>query len=445
LGRAGEQTVSLEDVVKAALSRNPGLASSAQDFAASRARVTQALSAYQPQVSSQAGYQRLWYSNLLQAIAAGGTQNSFNEYSAGVSVTQYIYDFGRTAGKVESTRKLSAASGHDLAKTTADVVRDVKRAYYEVLKNVQLLMVSDESIRTSKAHLDQARGFYKVGLRPKIDVTKAEVEVAQAELSRIQADYTQRLSVVSLEQILGGPPVEGPYKLADVAESSPWVPTPACGAKEDRVPEAGGREEGNPPACVPGPEIQDSRAISELVREALSNRPEVAELFARIQSGEADLSAAQAAYWPSIAAAGNYAWENVDLSRYSEWNFGGQLSWNLYTGSMVSGKIAEVKAALASLKAQAEQLRLSVESEVSTAYLEVSEAREAIRTAGLGLVQAQENMDLAQGRYRAGVGDAIEYSDAELTLTQARNNLVTATYDLFQFQADLDHALGKKI
>ncbi len=57
--------------------------------------------------------------------------------------------------------------------------------------------------------------------------------------------------------------------------------------------------------------------------------------------------------------------------------------------------------------------------------------------------QAQENMELADGRYRNGVGSALEYSDAELVLTQARSNLVQASYQYHQQMAELDHAVGR--
>jgi outer membrane protein TolC len=57
--------------------------------------------------------------------------------------------------------------------------------------------------------------------------------------------------------------------------------------------------------------------------------------------------------------------------------------------------------------------------------------------------QAQENMDLADGRYRNGVGNAIEYSDAELALTQAKSNLVLTAYQYHQQVAELDHAVGR--
>ena len=51
-------------------------------------------------------------------------------------------------------------------------------------------------------------------------------------------------------------------------------------------------------------------------------------------------------------------------------------------------------------------------------------------------------MGLAEGRYRAGLSDSIEFADAELTLTEAKSDLVQATYQYFQGYANLEHAVG---
>jgi outer membrane protein TolC len=87
-------------------------------------------------------------------------------------------------------------------------------------------------------------------------------------------------------------------------------------------------------------------------------------------------------------------------------------------------------------------LKLQVTQDVSLAFINVQKAIEAIDTAKSALRQAEENMDLAEGRYRTGEGDAIEYSDAELNLTQSRNDVVQTRYDYLQSLADLAYALG---
>src|SRR5512147_2975707 len=94
--RAEETELSLDQVVEIALKRNPGIVSSEQQMEGARARVTQSTAAYWPQLTGNASYDR-------QRIPASGSglppsvliQRDFNNYSASLSASQYLYDFGQ--------------------------------------------------------------------------------------------------------------------------------------------------------------------------------------------------------------------------------------------------------------------------------------------------------------------------------------------------------------
>ncbi len=225
-----QQEVTLEQVLAIARKNNPGIAISQSEVEAAQAQVMQAESGYLPQISGQAGYDRQWSES--PGLSAGGlpsgTGGQYDYYQAELSLSQYLYDFGKTSGQVTASRKSLAASRHTLATTLADLVRDVKNAYFEVLKKRHLVTVNQESLRVQQQHLEQARAFHQAGLRPKIDVTKGEVELSKTRLQLIQARYDLRNARVDLEKLLGGPPVVGPYRLAEMPLRPPcprtWSP-----------------------------------------------------------------------------------------------------------------------------------------------------------------------------------------------------------------------------
>ena len=405
---AEENILTLDQLVETAISKNPGITISQQEVEASRARLTQAKSAYLPQVSAITGYNRLnqWSTDVFTGKDFRG---QYDDYQAGLSVSQYLYDFGQTSGKVDQGRYSLSASEKGVAKTVADTVRDIKKVYFEVLKIQNLVKVNKESIRIQEEHLNQAKAFYQAGIRPKIDVTKSETEYANSRLTLIRAEYAFQSSRFDLENILGGPPVEGPYTLAD----------------------------------VPTQMEMEQMDVETLVREASDRRPEIAGLKDQIKAAQALLKSSQAAYWPSITANVGGGWENNEYPLQEFWQMGVNLSWPIFTGFRTQGKIAESRAEINKLIARLRQSELQVFNEVSVAYLGLNTTIEAIGTSEFAVKQAQENMDLADGRYRNGVGNAIEYSDAELALTQARSNLVLASYQYHQQLAELDHAVGR--
>lgn len=408
LAAEADQTLSLDQVVQFALEHNPGLVSAQEDAAVAEAQVTQTASTYWPQLSAQGGYQRLWYENPRMALSQANTQGQYNNYSSGLSVSQYLYDFGQTAGKVEQSRQNLAATRETVVQSRNDLVRSVKNAYYEVIKQADLVQVYESALKVQQEHLAQAQAFRKVGVKAKLDVTNSEVALANTQLQLIQTRFALDTARLNLETVLGGPPSRGPYHLAKVPESVETLPD------------------------------QES-----LVQEALRQRPEMAALKAQLLGSQAQLQSAQGGYWPSLNANATWGYESSDLPLQEGWTAGASLNWPLFNGLRTQGAVSEAKAGLRKVQAQMRVIELSLRQEVATTWLRVRQASEATQTARVALRQAKENLDLADNRWRVGAGSPLEYSDAQNLHTQAQGNLVQAIYLKLQALADLERALGR--
>ncbi|HRR39907.1 MAG TPA: TolC family protein, partial [Syntrophales bacterium] len=94
------------------------------------------------------------------------------------------------------------------------------------------------------------------------------------------------------------------------------------------------------------------------------------------------------------------------------------------------------------LKANEETLRQSIFLEVQQAWLNLQLARDQISAAELTVRQASENLDLANGRYAAGVGNPIEVTDSLVALANARMAHVAALYNYKIAQASMEKAMG---
>ncbi|MBI5039191.1 MAG: TolC family protein, partial [Nitrospirae bacterium] len=92
--------------------------------------------------------------------------------------------------------------------------------------------------------------------------------------------------------------------------------------------------------------------------------------------------------------------------------------------------------------ANEELLRQNVFLEVQQSFLNLKEAEERIPAAELTVKQAEENFEIANGRYTAGVGNPIEVTDAEVALSNARRDYIQALYDYKIAQASLGKAMG---
>ncbi len=114
----------------------------------------------------------------------------------------------------------------------------------------------------------------------------------------------------------------------------------------------------------------------------------------------------------------------------------------IFSGYLTEHQVKEARAKLNVLKAQEESFRQGVLLEVQQAYLNLREAEERISTAQLIVRQAQENLELASGRYVAGLGNLLEVTDAQIVYSNAKTSYIQALSDYNIATASLEKAMG---
>jgi outer membrane protein len=404
------EVIDLEQALEIARKQNPSLTASRSEAAAAQARLTQSRAAYYPQLNASAGMDRTW-NEYGDNLSANRLDNITDNYSTGLSVTQYLFDFGKTPAQVEQSSQNLGSTEMDYETAHKTLVRDVKQAYFEVLKNQQLVIVGKENLEVRQQQLAQAQALYRQGLRPKIDVTRGEVEVSQDRLNLVILEYGLQEATIAFEKLLGGPPVIGSYSLAEENLSSQTTPD-----------------------------------LRVLIEAAMEKRSAIAGLEAQVKAAEAGLLSSKRSAYPSLTAAGTYTFGGDRLPMEDHrWKAGIYLNWPLFTGFRQTGQVNESRAAVSRLNALVESRKLSVTEEVTRAYFLLQTARETIKNAEIALGQAKDNLAIAQGRYKAGVSDSIELSDAQVLYTESRSALVRAAYESHKALAQLEFAAGVQL
>ena len=77
--------------------------------------------------------------------------------------------------------------------------------------------------------------------------------------------------------------------------------------------------------------------------------------------------------------------------------------------------------------------------------LDLGRAREAIGVSERARAQARENLELAEGRYQAGVGNVIELIDAQVQRASAEAEYVRSLYAFQTAVAELERAIGQEV
>jgi len=402
------ETLELERCIEIALKKHPGIRAAANTLKAGESRVGQARSGYYPQVSGAASYSRTDPTSTTSGRLSTTAGSAYDSYGSSVALSQNLFDFGKTSTQVKIQTLNLDASRSDFDTTNAQVVFGVKQSYYGLLLTKRNRDVAREVVGQYEQHLVQAKGFFEVGLKPKFDVTKAEVDLSNAKLNLLKADNALRLAQVTLNNAMG-------------------------------LPEA------------PDYEIQDSLAfqrvevdLDQSMKKAYDRRPDLRSILAKKKSLDETITLQKKGYTPYVTGNAGYGWGGDSFPLDPGWSIGATLNIPLFSGFSTKYQVDEARANLDVLKANEEMLRQGIFLEVKQAWLNLQEAADRIVTAEVIVRQAAENLELANGRYAAGVGSPIEVTDALVAESNAKTSFGAALYDYKMAQATMEKATGER-
>jgi len=378
----------------------------AREAAAGRSE-EQALARIRPQVNAYADH--TWLQNQPEAIIAGGTAplggDSFLRY--GVTVRQFITDFGRTRSGIDAARAGGRAQSVETVRTRNTVALDFVTSYISLLQAEKSVNLTDLEVKRFESHVSDARALHIAGEVTLNDVLAAEVVLADARLRRITVRDERNLAASRLNYLMLRP-LETP---TDVVDFDYFLHQPP-----------------------------DLESLSTTAR---STRPEIRILDERITAKEDELNSKEAASFPTMYVSGGYSYEeNPFRVNEDNWSATVGLTWELYTGGSVTAEKKQIMDELSALTAQREQLLELVTLEVGDSYRLLAGAAERTLVTQKAVAQAEESLRLQRSRYTEGEATATEVTDAVTSLARAENNYWTAVYERLKAEARLLYASG---
>ncbi len=332
--------------------------------------------------------------------------------AAGLSVSQLITDFGRTHNLVLSAQSRAKAQLEDERATELDIKLTVDQAFYQALTTQAVLRVARQTLAQRQATGDQVSALTKAKIKSDLDLSFANVQIAQANLLLLDAQNNEQAAMAALNDVLGSETDEH-YTLVDESGGSP-PPAP-----------------GNPDA---------------LLETAFGQRPDLAALNDHYAADKQYATAERDLRLPTVSAlaAGGGAPVRDDLIQ-SSWYLGAgaNISVPVFNGFLFSADAKEAK-----LRAQAAQenvraLRDTIARDLRTAVLNAQTAFERIGVTQGELDQASLALDLAQARYKIGLSSIVELTQAQLAQTQAEIDFTTARYAYQTALAEVRYQVGQ--
>ncbi len=411
--------LTLPELVDIALCANPATAVA---YAASRsaaANVGIARAADLPTLSATVGptLTRSDYLSSQQFTTLGGTSFSATSNatdlgsSASLALDWLIFDFGGRAARIDAARASQRAALAQVADTVQSVALTTVNAYNSLQGYLASVEAARATVAFNRSSFDLADAKRRAGVSTPADALQARTSLAQAELTLAQAEGNARTAAGQLAVAIGQPPTT-------VLRLAPAPPL----ASGDVL----------------------TRDVVVLIADAERLRPDLSAARANRDAALAQVRAARSDARPSVALSVQdqlgYANSSSDLNRAS---VGVTLSLPLFNGYDRTYRIAQARAEADRQAALLEQSRQQAGLDVYTQATALTTAIQVLATARELINSATASADIAQGRFKAGVGTFTDLLNAQSALASARQQLVSADFGVRNAQATLARAVGQ--
>jgi outer membrane protein len=416
IASAGPEVLTLERAIELAMRLQPSLRQSKAQLEAANGRADLSRVARRPTVGLSASLNA--GSSLPRPCAddptrtCGGFFDPTASTGLAAQASWRIYDFGLTAANIRAAELGAEAVAAQVSTTTLDIRTDVEIAYLDAVARRRLVLVAEATVKSEDAHLDQARRFVAAQAKDPIEVAQAQARDANAKSALAQAQSNEAIALANLRSAIGWvEPTNSP------TVSMSW-PTPS---------------ETEPPP------------LAALVEAARKSRPEIVQLDRELLAAEADLDAAHASRRPVLSATASTQWspDTEDWTPEPSWNAGLTLSWSLFDGGRAAADARIARANVQSAIAQRDALLVLLTSQLDLSRAQIIANRANAQASTEAVTAARAQLQLAEARYRQGLGSQIELADAQTAVTTAEGNLVQAEFQLASAWAQLRRATAQ--
>ena len=402
-GVSTTKIVSVDDCVKIALENNPAILSQLISKDIYKNQIAQAWSDYFPTINAQASYSRndMMVTNFKFPMQK---YNLWNMPSLGVNML--LYDFGKTSSQAGIAKKTYEASRETLQSSINDVVYQVKTAYYNQLFLQQQVQVYEDSVLQYQIHLEQAKAYYAIGSKAKIDVSTAELNLDNTKLTLVQAKNSVETGFAQLTNAMGVPEF-AKFEIQDDLDRRKY-----------------------------------NISFNESIKIACDQNPTLLAAKKKMEGSKLLVKSAKVAFLPDITGFGSYSRGGGEPGKDYGYQIGAQIGYSNLNLLLLKQQVDQATLTYKKDQADYETQRQKLYLDVKQAYIQLKNAQESIPVARASMNVAKERYDLAAGRYKAGLGDAIEIKDAQITYQNAKLQFYNTLMQYHISAANLERVIG---
>jgi outer membrane protein len=286
------------------------------------------------------------------------------------------------------------------------LVADIKKAYFNYLKTVEVIKVFNETEKLLIENLRVSESLFKNQMATKDRVYRAKAELSELQQQKTDAEKNEYLAASYFNFLLN-------RQLDEKIATRP-------------------HEYGTKSA------FRDLDNIKDI---ALSQREEFDQLEYAIEAADYSADISKSDFLPNLSFAFDYGFQGEKYnfnSKNDYWMASLVLNWNLFNGFQDAAKVSQAKFQKKELEARRNELVKQIILEVREAHQNLLVAEKSYSAAIDRLESARKSFEIVERKYREGNAPQIEFLDARTTFTRAGVNKVVTQYDYFIKEAELE-------
>jgi outer membrane protein len=415
-------TLTIDQAVERAMNENPSLRISREALNEKKATSWQATTSLLPRLDISGNVAR-FDPNLF-------SRESFvtidEQRSAQLRASYSVLSGGDKLGKTKAARALAKAAMHNYEASRLATIQLVRTAFYDVLLTDQLVDVAQEAVDINKEEVRRAKVQFDIGEAARINVLRAEVQLANSIPELLSAKHNYRLTKARLANI-----VAFDLDPSDIEANSLVVEGALESSRRLKLPPLG-----------------------RLITAALTNRPELRSAHSQESAARGEALTTWTGLLPKVDVYGAWDWRGADgninidigqtrfISNNKGWEIGAIASMPLFDFFGNVKGVQAGKARVRQAEIAEENLRRQIDLEVRTSFSGYLETVESLRSQEKNVERARESLRLSRESQSAGEATQLDVQQAQLDLTQARSLFATASRNLLIAESSLLSSIG---
>jgi outer membrane protein len=360
--------------------------------------------------------------SLLPGEIFGGTAGSFipvrfgTKYNANASLQlqQLLFD-GQVFVALQA-RRATIALQQKSAEVTEEMIKtNIHKIYYQLVVSKTQIALLDANIERLQKLEHDSRELYKNGFVEKLDLDKIAVQIANLETERLKATNAIEIGYIGLKTLMGMP-------VNDILVLT------------DKISEE-----------------QITTDVANNQDYAYTDRKEFQAVSLGKKLNEYNIKRYQLSYLPTIAMSGaftkNAQRNQFDFFKGGDWfttSFVGlNISTPIFDGFARKARITKAKIDLQQTENQLQNLRLTIDAEVTQAKMNFATAISTLNNQKKNMQLAESVYAQTKKKYEIGTGSNIEITAAQTDLVTAQTNYIGAMYSAIIARVDFLKATGK--